>query len=184
MARCRECNAKVWRNAEYCQHCGVRSPANAPLVPSDLGPPQDRQRGSAGRVIGFLIVIGVLGWIGVNLGSGGGSVATSGPSCKTNWTLCIDNSDLENNYLVDSTAPFECKQEAIKRAKYGDPKFPWAYPFSTFYKGDQYPKTGIAILIEKEAQYQNGFGAMAHTRVECTYDLRAKKVLNIDISAD
>jgi hypothetical protein len=105
------------------------------------------------------------------------------PSCKTDWTLCIDNSDLENNYLVDSTAPFECKQEAIKRAKYGDPKFPWAYPFSTFYKGDQYSKTGIAILVEKEAQYQNGFGAMVHSEVTCTYDLRAKRVLNIEISA-
>jgi hypothetical protein len=146
--------------------------------------PEARPRGSAGRVILFLIVIGVLGWIGVNLGNGGGSVATSESSCKTNWTLCTDNADLENNYLVDSSAPFECKEEAIKRAKYGDPKFPWAYPFSTFYTGDQYPKTGIAILVEKEAQYQNGFGAMVHSQVTCTYDLRAKKVLNIEISAE
>jgi hypothetical protein len=70
----------------------------------------------------------------------------------------------------------------MKRAQYGDPKFPWLFPFSTFYKGDQYLKTGIAILIEKDAQYQNGFGAMVHSEVKCTYDLRAKQVLNIEIS--
>lgn len=182
MARCRECNAKVWRNAEYCKHCGVRYPAKGYLLTASPDQVGDK---SYFRAIAMLFAIGVLGWIGVSLGTGGsGGVATTGPSCKTNWTLCTDNADLENNYLVDSSAPFDCKQEAIQRAKYGDPKFPWAYPFSTFYTGDQYPKTGIAILVEKAAQYQNGFGAMVHTRVTCTYDLRAKKVLNIEISAD
>jgi hypothetical protein len=53
----------------------------------------------------------------------------------------------------------------VDLAKYGAPKFPRLYYFDTFYKGDNYPKTGIAILVDKDAQQQNGFGAMVHTDI-------------------
>jgi hypothetical protein len=175
MARCRECNAKVWRNAQYCQNC-----KGFPLL-------DEPRRGGGflsgvGRLIGavFIIIVIIAAFRGGSSGTGG-STATASP-CKSDWTRCIDNSDLVNNYLEDHSAQNDCKSEAVKRARYGDPKFPWLYYFDTFYKGDQYPKTGIAILIEKDAQYQNGFGAMVHSEVTCTYDLRAKRVLNIEIS--
>jgi hypothetical protein len=93
----------------------------------------------------------------------------------------VDNSDLVNNYLPDHDAQIDCELEAQSRARYGDPKFPSR--FGTFLKGNDYPKTGIAILIENEAQFQNGFGAMVHSTVRCTYDLRAKRVLNVEISS-
>jgi hypothetical protein len=88
------------------------------------------------------------------------------PSCKTDWTRCTDNEDLANNYSSYSRAHVACEHDATSRAKYGDPKFSWL-SFGTFYVGDQYPKTGLAILIEKDAQYQNVFGAMVHSEVKC-----------------
>lgn len=180
MAHCRDCKAIVERNAEYCHHCGVRYPAKGHLLAAN---PDQIGGKSSFRSLAWLFAIGVLVWIGVSLGSGGNG-ATTAPSCKTDWALCTDNADLENNYIVDSSAPFDCEQQATQQAKYGDPKFPWAYPFSTYLKGDQYPKTGIAILIEKAAQYQNGFGAMVHSEVTCMYDLRAKRVLSINIAPE
>ena len=49
MARCRECNVKVWRNAEYCQHCGVRYPAKGYLLTAD-DPEQPRTRIRVGPI--------------------------------------------------------------------------------------------------------------------------------------
>lgn len=146
MARCRECSAKVARSAEYCLHCGVRDPAKRNLLID----------GPKGNRIIVAMVVGVIlfGWWVVSLFFR--STATISLSCKDQWTLCVDNSDLVNHYLEDQRAQFECKSVAIKQARYGDPKFPWAFPFSTFHTGTDYPKTGIAVLIEEEAQYQNG----------------------------
>jgi hypothetical protein len=142
-----------------------------------LGP-----RNRRGLGIFLLIIIGLaVLFRGSNTGQGTNE-RPSIPSCKSDWTRCSDNSDLVNNYLSDLSAQTDCKFEALTHAKYGDPKFPWLSYFDTFRKGDQYPKTGIAILIEKDAQFQNGFGAMVHSEVTCTYDLRAKRVLAIDIS--
>lgn len=86
-------------------------------------------------------------------------------SCATNWTSCVDNADLVNNYLSDHHAQTDCKQEAKKRAAYGSPNLPSLFFFDSFQVGNDYPRTGIAILIEKEAQFQNGFGAMVNSSV-------------------
>jgi hypothetical protein len=113
------------------------------------------------------------------------SAKTAEPSCETDWHLCSDNSDLINNYKGDDLrhAGYECMSEANKLAKYGDPKWSWnPYKFSVFYKGDDYVKTGILRIVDKEVQFQNGFGAWVHVRVECEYDMNNTKVLNI--SAD
>jgi hypothetical protein len=40
-------------------------------------------------------------------------------------------------------------------------------------KGRSYIANGAAILFAKDAQYMNGFGAMMHVMVKCTYDLKA-----------
>jgi hypothetical protein len=55
--------------------------------------------------------------------------------------------------------------------------------FSTFNKGTNYAATGTAILIERDAQFQNEFGAMVHSRVICNYDLRAESVIGVVILA-
>jgi hypothetical protein len=54
--------------------------------------------------------------------------------------------------------------------------------FSSFNSGTNYSSTGIATLIESDAKFQNGFGAMVRSRVVCQYDLRTKKVINVSIS--
>ncbi len=54
-------------------------------------------------------------------------------------------------------------------------------PFTYFRSGSDYPKTGKAILGEHDAQFQNAFGAMVHSTVECTYDLNAKEVTDVTI---
>jgi hypothetical protein len=179
MARCRECNSKVWHNAEYCRHCGVHYPAEGnPLLPARSG------IGPITKILSImaLFLIFVMSLLGASGDKHAATVQPTMPSCETDWTRCIDNADLANNYSSYGSSEFDCKSEAEKRAQYGDPKFPWAFPFATFHKGDDYPKTGIAILIEKDAQFQNGFGAMVHSEVTCTYDLRAKRVLSVDIS--
>ena len=132
----------------------------------------------------LLIIVGLLA-LGYMTKHTSGSNTAAPPTCKSDWTLCTDNADLMNEYLMnDGRAFYDCKAEASKRAKYGDPKFPWPFYFATFHKGNQYPKTGIAILIENEAQFQNGFGAMVHSKVTCTYDLHAQRVLDISIASN
>jgi zinc-ribbon domain len=136
-------------------------------------------RSSIGRV---LVTILVLGIIAVGLGRMEVSQKNEEKPCTSDWRKCSDNADLVNHYLSDYRAQDSCKSEAEKLARYGSPKFPWLYPFSTFYSGDQYLKTGIAVLVEKEAQFSNAFGGMVRSTVTCTYDLNQKKVLNVSIA--
>jgi len=114
------------------------------------------------------------------VGSMTGKPTPAAPSCKSDWTKCADNSDIVNNYSGMSAAQVDCKLQAEDHATYGTPEWPWL-PFSHFYPGTNY-SAGIATLIEPKAKFQNGFGAMAHSRVVCIYDLRTKKVLSINIS--
>jgi hypothetical protein len=173
MARCRECNGKVWRSAEYCEHCGVRYPAKGFPIEAEKSPPR------LSRLLGIVLLVIVI--LVIIKASGTGSNEPASP-CRSDWSRCTDNADLVNNYSQIDHAQFDCKREAAQRAKYGDPKFLSLYYFSTFYKGDQYPKTGKATLVEKDAQFQNAFGAMVHSEVTCIYDLRAKQVLSVEIS--
>ena len=109
-------------------------------------------------------------------------LATQEDPCRSDWSKCTDNEQLVNHYSDWSHIQVECKYAANDRAKYGDPKWPW-FPFGTFYKGNNYVTTGTAIAVEPDAQFSNGFGGMVHSRVTCTYDLRAKRVMNVDISS-
>ena len=102
-------------------------------------------------------------------------------SCHSDWTKCADNEHLVNYYSDWSLVKVMCNQAANDRAKYGNPDWPW-FPFGTFFTGNNYVISGIAIAVERDAQFSNGFGAMVHSQVTCRYDLRAKKVTNVDIS--
>jgi hypothetical protein len=73
-----------------------------------------------------------------------------------------------------------CKRAANDQAKYGSPDWPWL-AFSSFYKGKNYVTSGMAVAIEPDAQFSNGFGAKVHSRVTCSYDLRAKRVTDVQI---
>jgi hypothetical protein len=75
-----------------------------------------------------------------------------------------------------------CISVAGRRAKYGTPVFPSANDsFRDFYRGNEYTKTGSVVLIERGAQFSNGYGAMAHVTVTCTYNLDQKTVSDLSI---
>jgi hypothetical protein len=101
------------------------------------------------------------------------------PSCRDDWKLCKDNSDMVNNSRAWQTAQVACRSRANEQARYGTPEWP------TFFFSHYYPKipysTGIAVLIEPKAKFQNGYGAMAHTQVVCWYDLNTEKVINVEM---
>jgi|ERR1700688_3634587 len=103
------------------------------------------------------------------------------PSCNTDWHQCSDNSDFANHYFLITHAQSDCIMAAENVAKFGSPKWPWL-AFSSFYPGDDIPKTGIAVLVEQDVQFSNAFGAMVHSRATCRYDLNQKKVLNIVVA--
>jgi hypothetical protein len=102
--------------------------------------------------------------------------------CRSDWTKCADNEQLVNSYSDWSLVKVRCKRAANDSAKYGNPDWPW-FSFGTFYKENNYVTSGIAVAIEPDAQFSNGFGAMVHSKVICTYDLRAKRVTNVAVSA-
>ena len=87
-----------------------------------------------------------------------------------------------NNYSGWSKVEVACKWAANKQAKYGEPKWPWVFYFSHYHPGTNYVSSGVVVAIEPEAQFQNGYGAMVHSRVVCTYDLRAQRVTDVVIS--
>jgi hypothetical protein len=106
------------------------------------------------------------------------------PTCKEDWGLCKDNSDLVNNFGDYFTIQDACQTEANHEARYGTPVWPsfWSGgPFGTFLNGTDYATTGMVVAIEPDAQFQNGFGAMVHSKVVCKYSLASKKVVSIDI---
>jgi hypothetical protein len=101
--------------------------------------------------------------------------------CLSDWAKCTDNDQVVLEYRRE-IAP-QCKHEAIQRSRYGNPVFP-SYSFATYKKGKSYLSNGTAILFETDAQFPDASGAMVHSTVTCTYDLRAKCVVDIGISAE
>ncbi|WP_143456075.1 hypothetical protein [Novacetimonas hansenii] len=113
------------------------------------------------------------------------SNATSA-KCADDFHSCKDNQDLVNNYNNIYKAKADCKIKAEDSAQYGTPQWPgfWSGgPFGSFQMGQDAPKTGLITLVESNAQFQNGYGAMVHSTVICTYDLNKSIVRNIEITA-
>jgi hypothetical protein len=165
LIECPECSKGVSDTAAACPHCGHPIAGYGDCDPKAAVQAQRLLRneqkksnqGCSGVVV--LMLIGIVGLIAI----GGYEDASNkaNPTCKSDWRLCTDNADLVNNYKGVISAQTDCQYESKKLAKYGEPKFPFL-AFSTFYTGDAYIKSGMAIFVEKDAQFQNGFGAMAH----------------------
>lgn len=155
---CKDCKKKFSNDAKRCPHCG----ANKPAV-----------KGCLVFVIGIM-ALGILGE------AQDGKPPKQSNGCEDIWKSCRDNEDMATNYKNWRRMAVECKMVAEHSAKYGTPEFPWV-PFGSFRKGRDYVETGIVDVYELEAKFQNGFGAMVHSSVLCTYDLNADKVLDIQI---
>jgi hypothetical protein len=177
LIECPECRGSVSDKAASCPHCGhpVAGYGPSDLATGKLTP--KKGRGCAGIVI--LLIIAFVGLVAI--ANRESEREKANPSCKSDWHLCRDNADLVNNFGDITLAHAYCEVESKRVAKYGTPKFP-SFAFSTFYKGDAYVKTGIATLIEKDAQFSNAFGAMVHSTVTCRYDLNKKEVLDESIA--
>jgi DNA-directed RNA polymerase subunit RPC12/RpoP len=197
LIECPECGNRVSDRASACPQCGHPISDYASDLSSSVRaqrwlkseaerdedreapPPKKANRGCASLlVIGLVFIVAA-----VILGDRTKQNEKANPTCKSDWHLCFDNADIVNNYEGISMGQVSCKMEAQKLAKYGEPKFPFL-SFSTFYRGDSYRKDGIVSLIEKDAQFQNGFGAMVHSTVICRYDLARQKVLDVNISGN
>lgn len=189
---CPDCRTKVSDKAAACPRCGYPIAGSGSYDPTaaeraqrllndqprdEDAPTKSKGGGCAGVTALMLIGIVVL----IVIGSRQEATDKANPTCRTDWRLCADNSDLINNFTDISRGQVSCKMEAEKLAKYGTPKWPWL-SFSTFRKGNEYVQTGVAILIEKDAQFQNGFGAMVHSTVTCKYDLKSQTVLDAVVS--
>jgi hypothetical protein len=184
LIKCLECRKSVSDRAAACPHCGHPVTAEYDYGPSGglgtlgLGD-KPKPKGNVGAVI--LVLIGlIVVVVAVNSSSNTGSKTALPPGCKSDWHLCSDNADLVNNYSDISYGQVSCKMEATKRAKYGTPEWPWL-PFNHFYPGSSV-KNGTVALIEPDAKFSNGFGAMVHSRVTCMYDLNTRQVTDAIIA--
>jgi hypothetical protein len=103
------------------------------------------------------------------------------PTCKRDWKLCIDNSDFVNNLSGMGKIKAGCQRAANDATKYGDPEWPWL-SFKLYKPGNDYVKTGVAVLTEKDARFQNGFGVKTKVVVTCTYNLIADMVRDVRVT--
>lgn len=163
---CRECGKEVSTEAKACPHCGAINPTL----------PAGATVSTKAGCLTVLIAIPIMWWGISSLMNG------DAPACSSDYTLCKDNADLVNNYQGIAGATVACQDAVNSRARYGDPKWPFA-PFGTFLKGDDYVKTGVVNLIDKDVQIPNVFGGVVKSTAFCSYDLTHKKVVAVYIDA-
>lgn len=99
-------------------------------------------------------------------------------ACKRSWQACEDNGDYVDIHGGTSKEVW-CEDEAEKRAR-GKVEWP-SFSFGSYLTGDSIHEDGTITIIENDALFQNGFGAMMRMRVECTVDVRSKEIVGLDI---
>jgi hypothetical protein len=137
--------------------------------------------GIAFAVVAVIALIFIIGAINAPPSSPSSAASQEASNqCEDDWSKCTDNEQLVNHYSGWTKVQAYCKVEAENEARYGTPVWPWI-PFGSYSRGDDYVKSGVAVAIEPDAQFQNGFGAMAHSTVTCRYDLRNDRVLSVSV---
>src|SRR5580704_6119878 len=140
LIKCPECQREISERAAACPYCGH------PIAATKADKAKGRQAASQfGCAFVILLLIGFV-LVMANVGE---KAKYTNPSCISDWRKCSDNADLVNHYNAIGIAQGDCEREANNRARYGSPKWPSLDYFGSFYTGDRYPKTGIAVLVEK-----------------------------------
>ena len=121
-------------------------------------------------MLGF---IGFLAWIaheGQEIIEQKKAQEAANPTCLSDYRKCSDNKDIVEHHQSKQDLPlgFECKWQAKKSARFGDPEV----SFDAFYKGRSNLENGIAILIDNDAKFKNAFGASQKVKATCLYDLK------------
>jgi hypothetical protein len=132
-----------------------------------------------GLAIAGLIAMGAAG----NAPSREDVAEKANPTCKSDWKLCKSNLEVILTYKYGHSWPqHQCLEAAKRSAKFGTPVFPdWWKAFDKLAL-QQPAELGTVRLLEDDAQYQNGFGAMAHVQVVCDYSFASDNVVNIQIN--
>jgi len=170
LMKCHECRKEVSDQAKLCPHCGakVKKPS---LVTAIAG------------VAALVAVACVLEPMVPQTPTTAPKVMTQVDYCKADWHRCLDNEQLANHWQGWMMVQTKCQKAATESAPYGTPEWTsWLSTFSTYLTGNDYIASGIAVAIEKNAQFQNTFGAKVHSRVTCTYDLRNSQVLKVEVT--
>jgi hypothetical protein len=207
---CRECGAQISSEATACPHCGA--PAKPPPVVAKAAPvaapPKKRRVGFWLLLLISAFIVYLANRSATDEGQDNSTSAATPASpndsrqpapqpaaaspavatddgCHDDWKKCTDNAELANKYGNYIHVQSMCQQEANHEAKSGTPVWPgfWSGgPFSRFHTGNEYVTTGIVVLIEPDAQFSNGFGAMVHSTVTCTYDPNNDAVRSVDVA--
>jgi hypothetical protein len=101
--------------------------------------------------------------------------------CESDWTKSADDAEIVRSYKGWLDVQVACRIAAIETARHGAPTWPFV-PFQSFNEGKTYVESGLVVAIEPDAKFQNAGGTMVRSRVTCTYDLRAQRVVNVVVS--
>jgi hypothetical protein len=96
-------------------------------------------------------------------------------ACSSDYTKCLNNEDLINNYSGMPGAKAACQIETEKLTKWGSPQWDWS-KFGTFYTGTDYVSSGVIRIVDNNVKFQNGYGAYGKVQIECHYDLKSKQI--------
>ena len=109
------------------------------------------------------------------------SQSSSAPTCEEDYTACATLQEaIDNNDRIKITAASRCKIAAEDAAKYGEPEWPWL-TFSAARRSQSDLADGRVALVETDAKFQNGFGAMKKVVVVCHYDLIGNEVTKLNV---
>ena len=128
------------------------------------------------------ISIGLGAWLSYSETGMSSTAEEERATCRDNYTVCASQDQLVETYKRMNEARSDCKREAQKLARYGDAQLP-SLPFLSYLTTESSIDTGKISLVENEARYQNGFGAMQHTIVTCIYDLDAREIVEVSAIA-
>lgn len=169
LMKCKECGAQISTSAKLCPQCGYKPRRTSLLM--------------WGATILLLIFFGVP-FLAGSYNNKGDNQATG---CAGNYKSCKDNADLINNYdqmgkIFD--AKVACKRAIGDHVKYGSPEWGALVGFGSYRRGDDFPKTGIIMLVDDNVKIQNMYGTKVNSTVACEYDLNYRKVLTIVINGE
>lgn len=116
---------------------------------------------------------------------------TEGPedhvkTCKEDWHLCKDNTDLMENWSGRYKVQTACEAKGKSLALYGQSHWGsdgWlsGFPFASYMSGDDAPKKGLLDITEKNVQLQNQYGTMVHRQATCVFNLNKMKIVSLFI---
>lgn len=163
LIKCRECGTEVSNKAAACVKCGA---------------PVKRPASKAAETVAGLIVVGLVGWILVQI-FGGTSRPTAAEkpaqaetACKSDDLQCLGDKGVVG-------AGVYCKDDVERLAthsvKWTDGTF--ETKFSRFRWADQ--AAGTITYVGDKAEFQNGFGAFTPMVYECDLAKDNKTVLDV-----